>query len=125
MKKNTTRSSGIFELWFLDCPLLLRFAFRCIRQMLPHIWTYLSGLEVVCFLKSLLPDHENPSGGLSFNNMNPVKPVHASDNSLSPSLFQKPSICYSNNVSCDVEVVLATSMYFNGIGNDLLSARRV
>ena len=41
----------------------------------------LSGLEVVCFLVSLSPDHENPSGGFSFNTMNLVKPVHASDNS--------------------------------------------
>ena len=48
----------------------------------------LSGLEVVCFLVNLSPDHENPSGGLSFNKMNLVKSVHASDNSLSPSTFQ-------------------------------------
>ena len=48
----------------------------------------LSGLEVVCFLVNLSPDHENPSGGLSFNKMNLVKPVHASVNSLSPSTFQ-------------------------------------
>ena len=46
------------------------------------------GLEVVCFLVSLHPDHVYPSGGLSFNKMNLVKPVHASDNSLSPSMFQ-------------------------------------
>ena len=48
----------------------------------------LSGLEVVCYLVSLSPDHENPSGGFSFNTVNLVKPVHASDNSLSPSTFQ-------------------------------------
>ena len=48
----------------------------------------LSGLEVVCFLVNLLSDHVYPSGGLSFNKMNLVKPVHASDNSLSPSTFQ-------------------------------------
>ena len=48
----------------------------------------LSGLEVVCFLVSLSPDHVYPSGGLSFNKINLVKPVHASDNSLSPSTFQ-------------------------------------
>ena len=48
----------------------------------------LSGLEVVCFLVSLSPDHVYPSGCLSFNKMNLVKPVHASDNSRSPSTFQ-------------------------------------
>ena len=48
----------------------------------------LSGLEVDCFLASLLLDRAYPSGGLSFNKMNLVKPVHASDNSLSPSTFQ-------------------------------------
>ena len=50
----------------------------------------LSGLEVVCFLVSLSlpsPDHVFPSGGFAFNQMNHVKPVHASDNSLSPSTF--------------------------------------
>ena len=40
----------------------------------------LSGREVVCFLVSL---HPYLSGGLSFNKMNLVKPVHESDNSLS------------------------------------------
>ena len=48
----------------------------------------LSGLEVVCFLVSLHPDHVYPSGGLSLIVVNLVKPVHASDNSLSPSTFQ-------------------------------------
>ena len=48
----------------------------------------LSGLEVVCFLVNLPADHVNPSGGLSFYKMNLVQPVHASDNSLSPSTFK-------------------------------------
>ena len=34
---NTTLSSGIVELWFLDRPLLLLFAFRCIGHMFPHL----------------------------------------------------------------------------------------
>ena len=48
----------------------------------------LPGLEAVCFHVSLLLDHVYPSGCLSFNEMNLVKPVHATDNSLSPSTFQ-------------------------------------
>ena len=47
----------------------------------------LSGLEVAYFLVSLSRDHVYPSGGFSFNTMNLVKPVHASDNSRSSSTF--------------------------------------
>ena len=47
-----------------------------------------SGREVFCFLVSLAPDHEDPSGGLSFSRTNLVNPVHASDNSFSPSTLQ-------------------------------------
>ena len=59
-----------------------------------------------------------PSDGLSFSRTNLVNPVHASDNSLSTSTFQSSSICFSNNTSKDVCVVLVTSMNFNGIRND-------
>ena len=48
----------------------------------------LSGQEVVCFLVSLYLDHEHPLRALSFNKTNLVKPVHASDNFLSPTTFQ-------------------------------------
>ena len=37
---------------------------------------------------SVSSDYENPSGGLSFNKINVVKLVHASDNSRSSSTFQ-------------------------------------
>ena len=46
---------------------------------------YVSGLEVVCFLVSLPPDHVYPSGGFSFNIVNLVNLVHVFDNSRSPS----------------------------------------
>ena len=42
-EENTTQFSGIIELGFLDSPLWLRFALRCIRHMLPHIWPYIVG----------------------------------------------------------------------------------
>ena len=35
---NTTQSPGIAVLWFLDCPLLLRFAFRRIGHIFPNLW---------------------------------------------------------------------------------------
>ena len=34
-----------------------------------------SGLEVVCFLVSLSPDHVHPSGGFSFNIVNLENPL--------------------------------------------------
>ena len=34
----TTQFSGIVEVWFIDCPLLLFFAFRCIGHIFPHLW---------------------------------------------------------------------------------------
>ena len=49
--------------------------------------------------------------------MNLVKPVHASDVSLSPSTFQQSSICFYNITFNGVNVVLVTSMYFIGIRN--------
>ena len=77
----------------------------------------MSGLDVVCFLVSLSPNHENPSGCFSLNTGNLVKPVHASDNSRSPSTFQKSSICFSDVKSKVVSVVLVTPMYFSGKRN--------
>ena len=49
--------------------------------------------------------------GLSFSGTNLVNLVHAFGTSFSP------SICFSNITSSDANVVLVTSMYFNGIGN--------
>ena len=93
------------------------FAFRFdASDMCFHISSHtLSGLEVVPFLVSLSLDYENPTGGLSFNEINLVKPVHASDISRSASTFQQSSICFSINTSSDVCVVLVTSMYLSGI----------
>ena len=47
-----------------------------------------SGLDVICFLVSLPPDHENASGGFSSNRLNCVKPVQGSGKSQDPSIFQ-------------------------------------
>ena len=116
---NTTQTSGIAELWFLDCPLLLPFVFRCIGHMFPHLWpkgVWPGGRLFSC--QSPPGPHVYPSGGFSLDTVNLVKPVHASDNSRSPSTFQKSSTCFSNDISKDVSVVLVTSMYRSGIGND-------
>ena len=59
----------------------------------------LSGLEMICYLVRITTDHVYPSGGFSFNTMNLVNPVHASDNSLLPSTFQLSSICFSDITS--------------------------
>ena len=79
-----------------------------------------SGREVVYFLVSLLLDQVYPSGGLSFNRINLVRLVHASDNfSFSihvPVIINMFSVHTSNNV----RVVLETSMYVIGTRNDSL-----
>ena len=41
-----------------------------------------------CLFVNRLPDHVYPSGGFSYNMVNRVKPVHASDRSRSASMFQ-------------------------------------
>ena len=68
-----------------------------------------AGLEVVCFLVSLSLDHVYPSGSLSFNRKNLVLSIHV------PVIFilspiKHPMMC--------IYIVLVTSMYFSGIGND-------
>ena len=68
----------------------------------------LSGLEVVCFPVKWPFIQPNKSCEI----------VHASDNSRSSSTFHSSSKCYCNNTSTDVCVVLVTSMYFSGTGND-------
>ena len=85
---NTTQSSGIVELWFLDGPLLLLFSFRRFRQIFPSLWpqgVWSGGRLVFC---QSVPDHVYPSGGFSFNILNLVKTVHVSDNSRRSWTFQ-------------------------------------
>ena len=69
----------------------------------------LSRREVDCFLVSPHPDHVYPSGGLSVNKMNLVKPVHASDISFLHSqytTFSQPcsNRTFSNCLSHDSPV---------------------
>ena len=84
----SSQLSGIVELWFLDSPSLFCFLFRCIGHTFHISGHTSSGREVFCFLVSRSPDHVYPSGGLPFSRTNLVNPVHASDNSFSPSTFQ-------------------------------------
>ena len=93
------------SLAFFDIPL----------QSSGHEW---SGLDVACRFVSLSPDHMYPSGGFLLNRVNWVKPVQESDKSLDPSIFQQSSMRLSCVTSKFVCVVLETSMYFSGIGND-------
>ena len=83
----SSRLSGIVDISIAH--LCCAFFFFAASDINFHISGHtLSGLEVVCFLASLHPDQVYPSGGLSFNKINLVKPVYASDNSFSPSTFQ-------------------------------------
>ena len=58
------------------------------------------------------------SGGFSFNKLNREKPVHVSDKSLGPSMFQSSSVRLACITSKVVWVTLMTSIYLSGIGND-------
>ena len=69
-------------------------SFSCIRKCFHISGHNLSGFEVVCFLVSLFLDHAHPSGGFSLRKVNLVKPVHASDQSRSPSTFQQSSTLF-------------------------------
>ena len=59
-----------------------------------------------------------PSGGFSLNFVNCVKPVQGSDRFRSPTTFHSSSIRPSCNTSKVVSVLLITSMYRGGVGND-------
>ena len=83
----SSQLSGIVELWFLDSPFLFCFLFRCVRHMLPHVWPHIVWTRGCLFPCKSLTGQVYPSGGLSFNKMNLVKPVHGSDNSFSPPTF--------------------------------------
>ena len=94
-------------------------SFRCAASHMSfhisgHKWT---GLDVVCFFVNRSPDHVHPFGGLSSNLVNRVNPVHESDRSRFPSIFQSSSR-RSSITSKVVLVALVTSMYCSGIGND-------
>ena len=85
---NTTQSSGVVELWFLDSPFLFFFAFRRIGHIFPNlrphsVWS--GGRLFSC---------QSPPGPCTSirvfrsKKVNLVKPLHVSDNSRSPSTFQ-------------------------------------
>ena len=92
-----------YRVWVSRQPTFASLCFFAASDICFHISGHtVSGLEVVCFLVSLSPDHVYPSGGLSFNEMNLVKPVHASDN-FSFSIHVPVIInIFSNNTSSDV-----------------------
>ena len=60
-----------------NCPFLFLFADASDICLLTSGPT-LSGLEVVCFLVSLSPDHLHPSSRFPFNTLNLLKPVRIS-----------------------------------------------
>ena len=84
---NTTGSSGIVELRFLDSSLLLFFAFGRIGHVFPHLWPQGVWPGGRLLPRQSLPDQGFSSGGFSSNIVNQQKPVHVSDKSRSPSTF--------------------------------------
>ena len=116
---NTTQFFSIVELRFFDSPLLLFFAFRRIRHIFPNLWpqSVWSGCGLVFLSVFSQTMYIHPSGGFSSNTVNLVTlstyltilDLHQRSNSHR---------YFSSITSKDVFVVLVTSMYFSGIGND-------
>ena len=96
-EEDTTWCSGIIELWFLESPLSLCFSLhQTYASTNPEI--HCRVLRLFVSSSSLLPDHVCPSGGLSFNKVNLVQPVHASDDSLSPLHSSDHQYVFQQNV---------------------------
>ena len=88
-----------FQVWYLHLSNLWRVRVSVSRLpilvflFLQRLFQFLSKRQAICdldvmsfgFFVSLTPDQIYPFGGVSFNNVNLVKPVHVSDRFLSPS----------------------------------------
>ena len=110
--------SGIIELWFLRGPFLLCFLSRCIGHMLPHIWPYIVRSWCCLFPRESLP-RTMKIRQVAFRSIKWILwslSMHLIILSLHPRSSNHQY--FSNNTSSDVCVVLVTSMYFSGIGND-------
>ena len=84
----SSQLSGIVGHWFLESHICFAFFFAA-SDINFHISGHTSvRTRFFCFLVTLLQNHENPSRGLTFKGTHLVNPVHASDNSFSPSTFQ-------------------------------------
>ena len=88
-KNNSLSNLCSVEFRFLDCRffffLFFGAAFPILTTLQGHTW---SGRVVVWIFGSLIPDHMYRFGGVSFNKVNFMNPVHESDNLLSSSTFQ-------------------------------------
>ena len=80
--------SRIVELRFLDSPLLLFLPLSCFCHSGTNFWPQM--IRPCCCLNlcQSIPDHENPSGGVSYNIVNCVKPVQDSEWFRSASIFE-------------------------------------
>ena len=81
-------TENTYKFWLLDGPSLLLFTFGCIWHVFPHFWPHIVGSWCRVFPRQYPSRPCYPSIGFSFNTMNLVEPVHASDNCLLPSTFQ-------------------------------------
>ena len=98
-----------------SCLSLLWAAFPNLVQASGHKW---SGRDVVWIFVSPSPDHKNPFGGVSFNNVNLVKPFHESEKCF-PRHSNKIMISFFLSKRPNLyEFDLVTSIYFSGIRND-------
>ena len=122
IKWDASRLSRNVELRFFDSPLLFFHSLSCFSLVGPNFGPQMvrSCCCLYCVRRS--PDHVYPSGGLSCDIVNCVKPVQDSDPFRSPSMFLWPSVRLFCNTFKVEGVLLITSMYRSGIGRDLPEA---
>ena len=85
--------------WQLDCRLLFFSLLSGFSNLGLHCKPHIFRSVVAWFVVSISPDHKNPVGGFSFNNVSFVNPVQESDKLRFACTFQKSSVRFSCNTS--------------------------
>ena len=105
LRLNTTSSSqqtSIVELRCVSVPMPFLLLLRILRHVRPiPLATNAGAWTLLEFVLNFLVDHVYPSGGVQFNKVTWVKPVHGPGCSMSPSTFQK-SLTFLQNIYCRI-----------------------
>ena len=115
--------SDIIEFWLLDGQLCFSLRFRCIRHVLPPFWPHIAWSWGCLFPRKSPHPSSPPTMYIRQVALRSIKwilwnlSLHLTK-SVSPSTFHSSSLRFSDITSNVVSVVLVTSMYFNGTGND-------
>ena len=109
---------ALSSLGFFDCPFLLFVSLSCFWHLWPYFWPQMIWPWCCLHLCQPLPGPCIPVWRFSFNIVDCVNPVHASDRSRSTSMFQWSSIRRSSCSCKEVFFALVTTIFRGGIGSD-------